>query len=41
MVIYKDTTFTEMGTLRYDRDLKLNERFRDFKQEELDKIKAE
>jgi hypothetical protein len=31
MVIYKDTTFTDMGTLRYDRDLDLNEKFRLFK----------
>ena len=35
MVLYKDATFTEMGTNRFDRDKKLNERFRDFKIEEL------
>ena len=41
MVLYKDATFTDMGTLRYDRDLALNEKFRDFKEDELQKIKDE
>ena len=41
MVIYKDKTFTDLGSLRYDRDLKLNERYRDFKADELQKIRDE
>lgn len=41
MVIYKDKTFTDLNTDRYDRDLNQYQGFRDFKTEELKKIKDE
>ena len=41
MVIYKDKTFTDLNTDRYDRDLNQYQGFRDFKSEELKKIKDE
>ena len=41
MTIDKDKGIEELGTKRFERDLKLQTAFRDFKKEELEKVKQE